>query len=178
MEKQLPLAITGSTAGKLSRGSSRGRTRTCDPPVNSRLLYQLSYSGMRPGNIGLGANRTKSLTSRLTKDGKYHSHENQTSSRRLAEGECLSQKPPRGKRREHRLEAEDQRRPGGRHLALRTHLPHERDRGRHDAKKQQRGPKAQRPVESQSLQDECGDQRADRRSRKLQPHHALRVEPL
>src|SRR5258708_3901477 len=26
-------------------GSSRGRTRTCDPPVNSRLLYQLSYSG-------------------------------------------------------------------------------------------------------------------------------------
>src|SRR6059036_3171618 len=45
MEKQLPLAITGSTAGKLSRGNSRGRTRTCDPPVNSRLLYQLSYSG-------------------------------------------------------------------------------------------------------------------------------------
>src|SRR6266550_7583934 len=27
--------------------NSRGRTRTCDPPVNSRLLYQLSYSGMR-----------------------------------------------------------------------------------------------------------------------------------
>src|SRR5439155_23509203 len=27
--------------------SSRGRTRTCDPPVNSRLLYQLSYSGMK-----------------------------------------------------------------------------------------------------------------------------------
>ncbi len=26
--------------------SSRGRTRTCDPPVNSRLLYQLSYSGI------------------------------------------------------------------------------------------------------------------------------------
>ncbi len=26
---------------------SRGRTRTCDPPVNSRLLYQLSYSGKR-----------------------------------------------------------------------------------------------------------------------------------
>src|SRR5436309_7753204 len=49
MEKQLPLAITGSTAGKLSRGNSRGRTRTCDPPVNSRLLYQLSYSGMSGG---------------------------------------------------------------------------------------------------------------------------------
>src|SRR5205823_10176054 len=29
--------------------SSRGRTRTCDPPVNSRLLYQLSYSGMSGG---------------------------------------------------------------------------------------------------------------------------------
>src|SRR5207253_11216012 len=27
-------------------GSSRGRTRTRDPPVNSRLLAQLSYSGM------------------------------------------------------------------------------------------------------------------------------------
>ena len=24
---------------------SPGRTRTCDPPVNSRLLYQLSYRG-------------------------------------------------------------------------------------------------------------------------------------
>src|SRR6266700_7500602 len=31
--------------------SSRGRTRTCDPPVNSRLLYQLSYSGMSAGQI-------------------------------------------------------------------------------------------------------------------------------
>ena len=30
--------------GKVSRGSP-GRTRTCDPPVNSRLLYQLSYRG-------------------------------------------------------------------------------------------------------------------------------------
>src|SRR2546422_490741 len=27
--------------------SSRGGTRTPDPPVNSRLLYQLSYSGRR-----------------------------------------------------------------------------------------------------------------------------------
>ena len=25
--------------------NSRGRTRTCDPAVNSRLLYQLSYAG-------------------------------------------------------------------------------------------------------------------------------------
>ena len=30
----------------MKEGNSRGRTRTCDPPVNSRLLYQLSYSGM------------------------------------------------------------------------------------------------------------------------------------
>jgi hypothetical protein len=26
---------------------SPGRTRTCDQPVNSRLLYQLSYRGMK-----------------------------------------------------------------------------------------------------------------------------------
>jgi hypothetical protein len=28
---------------------SRGRTRTYDKPVNSRLLYQLSYAGMTDG---------------------------------------------------------------------------------------------------------------------------------
>ena len=30
-----------------SRGvlNSRGRTRTCDPLINSQLLYQLSYTG-------------------------------------------------------------------------------------------------------------------------------------
>ncbi len=27
------------------RNGSPGRTRTCDQPVNSRLLYQLSYRG-------------------------------------------------------------------------------------------------------------------------------------
>jgi hypothetical protein len=27
-------------------GGSPGRTRTCDQPVNSRLLYQLSYRGI------------------------------------------------------------------------------------------------------------------------------------
>jgi hypothetical protein len=34
--------------------SSRGRTRTYDKPVNSRLLYQLSYAGMtdRKANRG------------------------------------------------------------------------------------------------------------------------------
>src|SRR5439155_17664994 len=31
--------------------SSRGRTRTCDPPVNSRLLYQLSYSGRETSDV-------------------------------------------------------------------------------------------------------------------------------
>lgn len=30
--------------------SSRGRTRTCDPTVNSRLLYQLSYAGIVNSN--------------------------------------------------------------------------------------------------------------------------------
>ena len=29
----------------LQRLSSRDRTRTCDPLINSQLLYQLSYSG-------------------------------------------------------------------------------------------------------------------------------------
>ncbi len=28
---------------------SAGRTRTCDPVVNSHLLYQLSYRGTRAG---------------------------------------------------------------------------------------------------------------------------------
>jgi hypothetical protein len=35
----------------LRRWSSRDRTRTCDPLINSQLLYQLSYSGRR-GKIG------------------------------------------------------------------------------------------------------------------------------
>ena len=30
------------------RENSRGGTRTPDPPVNSRLLYRLSYSGPQP----------------------------------------------------------------------------------------------------------------------------------
>src|SRR5438477_339706 len=33
--------------------NSRGGTRTPDPPVNSRLLYQLSYSGMSAAQISL-----------------------------------------------------------------------------------------------------------------------------
>src|SRR3989442_13642181 len=37
--------------------SSRGGTRTPDPPVNSRLLYQLSYSGMTR-QISSGAGET------------------------------------------------------------------------------------------------------------------------
>lgn len=32
----------------MSTESSGGRTRTCDPTVNSRLLYQLSYAGITP----------------------------------------------------------------------------------------------------------------------------------
>src|SRR5207247_5571447 len=42
-----PGTTTGRGAAGGRHGSSRGRTRTCDPPVNSRLLYQLSYSGKR-----------------------------------------------------------------------------------------------------------------------------------
>src|SRR3989475_11603320 len=34
------IAADGTRAVRMWRGSSRGRTRTCDPPVNSRLLYQ------------------------------------------------------------------------------------------------------------------------------------------
>ena len=33
-----------------SSGSSRGGTRTPDPVINSHLLYQLSYSGLRGKN--------------------------------------------------------------------------------------------------------------------------------
>jgi hypothetical protein len=40
-----PLATEGLPAAF----SSRGRTRTYDKPVNSRLLYQLSYAGMTDG---------------------------------------------------------------------------------------------------------------------------------
>ena len=41
-------------------GGSPSRTRTCDKPVNSRLLYQLSYRGRRRKNRGLRA-RVKRL---------------------------------------------------------------------------------------------------------------------
>lgn len=36
--------------------SSPDRTRTCDKAVNSRLLYQLSYRGLRAGFDSCGAN--------------------------------------------------------------------------------------------------------------------------
>ena len=43
------LAALAGGAGRAHQGealsSSRGRTRTCDPLINSQLLYQLSYSG-------------------------------------------------------------------------------------------------------------------------------------
>jgi hypothetical protein len=36
---------------RIDKGGSRGWTRTNDPAVNSRLLYQLSYSGiLKPGS--------------------------------------------------------------------------------------------------------------------------------
>src|SRR3990170_3014911 len=47
--------------------NSRGRTRTCDPPVNSRLLYQLSYSGRRwLVATASQSNRATRATQRLT----------------------------------------------------------------------------------------------------------------
>lgn len=43
--------------GKISGGGSRSRTRTYDPAINSRLLYQLSYSGSAVGDriLNLGS---------------------------------------------------------------------------------------------------------------------------
>ncbi len=54
-----------SVVGERKRGTSQsevplfvwigspGRTRTCDQPVNSRLLYQLSYRGTRQFIFGM-----------------------------------------------------------------------------------------------------------------------------
>jgi hypothetical protein len=41
-KNKTPRNVTGR-----SGEDSRGRTRTCDPLINSQLLYQLSYSGKR-----------------------------------------------------------------------------------------------------------------------------------
>ncbi len=51
IQKRVPeIAMTSGTRqsdkGLRPHFSSRGRTRTCDSTVNSRLLYQLSYAGM------------------------------------------------------------------------------------------------------------------------------------
>ena len=48
--KSEPRSGVESGPGQPSRTSSGGRTRTCDPTVNSRLLYQLSYAGKTPVN--------------------------------------------------------------------------------------------------------------------------------
>ena len=39
---------------QLELGNSRGRTRTCDPLINSQLLYQLSYRGVSVCNAKVG----------------------------------------------------------------------------------------------------------------------------
>src|SRR5205814_5516383 len=46
---QLPSGGTqqGRWTVQRKQWSSRGRTRTCDPPANSRRRYQLSYAGTR-----------------------------------------------------------------------------------------------------------------------------------
>ena len=46
--RQGPNSATGGKSG------SPSRARTCDTAVNSRLLYQLSYRGLRPKNSPLG----------------------------------------------------------------------------------------------------------------------------
>ena len=43
-ERQSPPLVR--RAKSFSINSSRGRTRTADPVINSHLLYQLSYSGL------------------------------------------------------------------------------------------------------------------------------------
>jgi hypothetical protein len=45
----MPGVLLGHWALSMAESeSSGGRTRTCDPTVNSRLLYQLSYAGKSP----------------------------------------------------------------------------------------------------------------------------------
>jgi hypothetical protein len=46
MPENRRLQQNAEKAERKTRGSP-GRTRTCDQPVNSRLLYQLSYRGTR-----------------------------------------------------------------------------------------------------------------------------------
>ena len=46
-----PVKQSAATGYRCGACSSRDRTRTCDPLINSQLLYQLSYSG-RGGRIG------------------------------------------------------------------------------------------------------------------------------
>ena len=47
------------------KNNSRGRTRTCDKTVNSRLLYQLSYAGLEKQPIKMArAGRRVNLESR------------------------------------------------------------------------------------------------------------------
>ena len=43
---------------------SRSRTRTCDPAVNSRLLYRLSYPGPSGGSYSEAASATQTKSAR------------------------------------------------------------------------------------------------------------------
>src|SRR5512146_224181 len=112
--------------------SSRGGTRTPDPPVNSRLLYQLSYSGLdakgpRLSAIGYqlsvcgavisppgAATSTRIALCRwLIADSRrrfqFRQHqpaENQSSTQPLLCREVLAHHHPRRRRGEQRLEAE------------------------------------------------------------------------
>src|SRR5690242_20777375 len=58
--------------------NSRGRTRTCDPPVNSRLLYQLSYSGMSAAQISLASQPTSTGLHSRARRSEEHTSELQS----------------------------------------------------------------------------------------------------
>src|SRR6184192_4960179 len=113
--------------------NSRGRTRTCDPPVNSRLLYQLSYSGMqrqissRVSETSTGAGGHRAARREVRGD---HTQHDQASAEPLSHGQALPQDEPRRERGEQRLETEDERRPRRRHVALGAHLQDKAERAR------------------------------------------------
>jgi hypothetical protein len=71
--------------GPALNGSS-GRTRTCDPAINSRLLYQLSYRGMNNNQEftkGVAQNQTVDLSRESFAYTAIHGHNTSRCFRRL-----------------------------------------------------------------------------------------------
>src|SRR5437762_13897865 len=139
--------------------NSRGRTRTCDPPVNSRLLYQLSYSGRR-GQISCEQpwSSTGSPTHRQVR--QHHAHQDQRPATPLHHGEPLPEDEPRRRGRKQRLETEDQRGARARHLPLGPHLQQEADGAREQDRVEERAAEARRPVDVGAL-EQGGRERGD-----------------